>query len=389
MKPAIHFITLLSLTLLIACGGGEDNPQTVVGKQALLKKKKAELLALNREISQLEEDIAAQDPTAVRQEKAVAISTKVLVPQTFAHYVEVQGRVEANNNIVVSSQSSGRLTDLQVEEGQSVRKGQVLARIDDAVIRRNIEEVKTQLELAEIMYTKQKNLWEKEIGTEVQYLSAKNQKETLERRLETLQEQQDLTVLKASQSGMVDEIFAREGETVAPGQPAMRLINNADLSLVAQLSEAYTPYVRRGKEVEVRFPILERSFSARVKRVGQVIDPTNRTFDVEVALPNSRAYKPNMFGQIAINDRTLEDALVIPQSVIQQSDDGAFVYVVESNSEGQWTARRRVIETGLDHRGQVVVTQGLAPQDRLVMQGYKNLSDGQKVELIEEGIAKK
>jgi len=386
MKPVTILSLLLSL-LLIACGG-ERPANSIEAKRERLKQKKAELLALNKEISQLEEEIAQQDPTAVKATKAVAITTEKVQPRRFEHYVEVQGKVATDNNVTVSPQSSGRLTNVSVEEGQAVRKGQVLARIDDAVIRRNIEEVKTQLELATIMFEKQKNLYEKEIGTEVQYLSAKNQKETLERRLETLKEQQDLTVIKAPMSGTIDQIISREGETVAPGQPVFRLVNNAKLSLVADLSEAYAPFVRRGDQVEVSFPILERSFKARIKRVGQTIDPTNRTFEVEVALPSSADYKPNMFGQIAINDRTLDNALVIPQSLVQQSDDGSFVYVAEETSEG-YVARRRIIETGLDYDGKVAISKGLQPGERVVVAGYKNLSDGQLVNLTGEEMAGK
>jgi len=388
MKPVITCFSILAVSLLLLGCGGEGQANSVEAKQKRLKEKKSELLALNKEISQLEAEIAKADPTAVKGTKALAITTETLEPRTFAHFVEVQGKVATDNNVTISPQSSGRLTTVSVEEGQEVRKGQVLARIDDAVIQRNIEEVKTQLELATIMFEKQKNLYEKEIGTEVQFLSAKNQKETLQRRLETLREQKDLTVINAPMAGTIDQIFAREGETIAPGQPVFRLVNNASLSLVADLSEAYTPYVRRGDEVKVSFPILERSFEARIKRVGQNIDPTNRTFEVEVSLPQSRDYKPNMFGQVAINDRTLEDALLIPQSLVQQSDDGQFVYIAEESEQG-YVARRRIIETGLDYNGKVEVTKGLQPGDRLVVAGYNNLSDGQAVSLTGETMAGK
>jgi RND family efflux transporter MFP subunit len=380
-------VVLLSLSLLIACGS-QQPANTPAAKRAVLKEKKAQLLALNKEISQLEEELNEADPTATTRSKVVAITTQLMEPVTFEHFVEVQGKVEANNSVTVSPQSSGRLVKVTVQEGQAVKSGQILARIDDAVMRRNIEEIKTQLELAEIMFQKQENLWNQKIGTEVQYLSAKNQKESLQRRLETLQEQQDLTVVKAPMSGTIDRLLAREGETVAPGQPLFQLVNNADLNLLADLSEAYAPYVRRGDQVKVSFPILDRQFGARVKRVGQVIDPTNRTFPVEVSLPNSADYKPNMYGQLAINDRSIKDALVIPQGVVQQSDDGTFVYVAEPANDG-WVARRRIIKTGLDYQGQVLVTEGLRPKDRLVVAGYKNLSDGQVVTLTDDTIAKK
>ena len=381
----VVIIALLSLTLLGACGE-QEAPDTLEGKKALLKEKRSKLLALNKEISELEAEITKADPTAATADKVVPVTTETLSYQTFEHYVEVQGEVATNNSVMVSPQANGRITQLLVDEGDRVKKGQLLARIDDAVIRRNIEEVKTQLELATIMFEKQKNLWDKEIGTEVQYLSAKNQKETLERRLETLQEQQDLTQVRAPISGTVEDRLTNAGESVGAGQPIFMLVNNRDLSLVAQLSEAYAPYVRRGDQVEVSFPVLDRNFPARIERVGQTIDPVNRTFAVEVDLPRSADFKPNMYGQIAINDRSVEKAITVPQGIVQKSDDGEFVYVVEEQ-EGKWYARRRVIELGLSYDNRVEVKQGLQPGDRLVLAGYKSLSDGQQVQLSEEKTA--
>merc|ERR1711916_10761 len=255
-------------------------------------------------------------------------------------------------------------------------------------IRRNIQEVETQLELATIMFEKQKNLWEKEIGTEVQFLTAKNQKESLERRLETLREQQALSLVRAPISGTVDQLMSRTGETVGAGQPILMLVNNQDLSLKAEVSETYAPYIRRGDQVKVTFSILDRSFEAKVKRVGETINPTNRTFTVEVDLPRSRDLKPNMYGQIAINDRTMEDAITVPQSLIQKSDDGEFVYVVEEQG-GKWFARRRVIRTGLAYDGKVEVTDGLTAGQRLVVTGYTTLSDGQQVQMTDDTVAEK
>ncbi|MEM9986599.1 MAG: efflux RND transporter periplasmic adaptor subunit, partial [Bacteroidota bacterium] len=360
---------------------------TPEAKQALLKEKRAQLLALNQEITQLEEELAKLDPSKAKAEKIVPVTTQILIPDDFEHYVEVQGKVESNKTIMVSPQTGGRLTQVNVQEGQRVNQGQIMARIDDAVIKRNIQEVQTQLDLATILFNKQKNLWEQEIGTEVQYLSAKSQKESLERRLETLKEQQDLAIVRAPQTGTVDDVMNRVGETVAPGQPIFLLINNSDLSLSAELSEAYAPYVRRGDQVELSFPILDRTMKAKVKRVGEVINPVNRTFTVEVDLPRSRDYKPNMFGMISINDRTLTDVITIPQSIIQKSDDGEFVYV--AMEEGNWVARRRIIQTGLSYDGVIEVKSGLSSQDRLILAGYKSLSDGQRVQINDDNLAGK
>ncbi len=386
MKKLALIAALVTSTLLLACGGSEP-ANTPEAKEALLKEKRTQLLALNQEITQLEEELAKLDPSKAKAEKIVPVTTQILNPADFEHYVEVQGKVESNKSIMVSPQTGGRLIQVTVQEGQRVNKGHVMARIDDAVIKRNIEEIQTQLDLATVLFEKQENLWKQEIGTEVQYLSAKSQKESLERRLETLKEQQALAIVRAPQTGTVDDVMNRVGETVAPGQPVFLLINNSDLSLSAELSEAYAPFVRRGDQVELSFPILDRTMKAKVKRVGEVINPVNRTFTVEVDLPRSRDYKPNMFGMISINDRTLKDVITIPQSIIQKSDDGEFVYLAVE--EGNWVARRRIIETGLSYDGMIEVKSGLSPQDRLIMAGYKSLSDGQRVQLNDDNLAGK
>ena len=377
---------LLVLALLAACGGRQ--PQTLEGKQALLQQKKKALLTLSREIDDLEEEILRLDPDSRPKAKQTAVSTLTLEPTTFQHYVKVQGQVEANQNILVSPMASGRVTRILVREGQQVKAGTLLAQIDDAVMRSSIEEVKTSLELATIMYNKQKELWEQEIGTEVQYLTAQNQKESLERRLATLEEQLDLSRIKAPIAGTVDEILPKVGEMVSPGMPAFRIVNARDLSLKASLSEAYIPYVRPGDKVEVNFPALQRSIEARVSTVGQFIDPQDRTFEVEVGLPSSPDFKPNMFGEIAINDRNIRDAIVVPLPLIQQSERGPFVYVAENGSEGQLVARRRNLVLGLSYGSLVQVADGLTAGDRLINAGYKDLSEGQYL-ILDQSLAGK
>ncbi|MEZ4825690.1 MAG: efflux RND transporter periplasmic adaptor subunit [Bacteroidia bacterium] len=376
MKSTYFLISALLIALFVGCG--EKQPVTLAEKKAALAQKKEVLKILSREVAELEEEIASLDPELKKEVRKVTVSTQIINVSDFQHFVSVQGQVEANKNILVSPQTGGRIVKVYVQEGQSVQAGTLLAQLDDAIMRSGIQEMETSLDLANIMFEKQKNLWDQQIGTEVQYLTAKNQKESLEKRLATMKEQLELSKIKSPISGTVDEIMPKVGETVSPGFPAFRIINPSDLSLKAQISESYIPYIRKGDQVKVTFPALDKSIDARVTVVGQFIDPNDRTFPVEVKLPANPMLKANMFGELSINDRTQKSAVTIPVSVIQQSEESDFVFVA-NEQEGKWIATRTNIKTGLSYNGAVEVTEGLTAGQNLIVAGYKNLSDGQEI----------
>lgn len=386
MNRILIYLTIAFLAwAMVACGGNKE-PQTLEGKKALLDAKKKELLAINQSINKLEAEIANLDPTAKASVRKVAVATSVLKSTEFKHFVEVQGNVEANKNILVSPQVGGTVTQIYVREGQYVKQGQTLAKLDDAVMQSTLAEAKTSLDLANIVFDKQKRLWEQEIGTEIQFLTAKNQKESIERRIATIEQQSEMSKIKAPISGSVDEIQPKVGEMVSPGFPAFRIVNNSDLSLVSNISEAYIPYIKKGDVVKINFPAIEKQVDAKVSVVGQSIDAASRTFRVEVKLPNNPMYKPNMFGAISINDRSFKDAISVPLSIIQQSEKGPFVFVAVSEGD-KWIARRKNIETGLSHNGRQLVKTGLSSGDQLIVAGFKDLSDGQEIILDQESLA--
>ena len=386
MKP-FTTISAIVATIILLAACGEPLPQTLSEKKVLLQSKKKELLKLSGEIEKLESEIAKSDPAVREQVRRSPVNVANVEEVKYQHFVNIQGKVEANNNIQVSPVLGGRVIQIFSSQGQYVKKGQLLAQLDDAVMKRSIEEVKTSLDLANIMYEKQKRLWDQQIGTEVQYLTAKNQKEALERRLETLEEQLDMSKIKAPISGTVDEIIPKVGETVSPGFPAFRIVNNADLSFKADLSESYIPYIKRGDLVKLNFPTIDKTLEARVSTVGQSIDPNNRTFKVEVKLPADKMLKSNMFGEVSINDQTIEKAVMIPLEVIQQSEKGPFIFVAQKSADGdKWKAFRKNIELGLSDEGLIQAKSGLSPGEKLIISGYKDLSDGQEV-IINQAIA--
>ncbi|MEM6262342.1 MAG: efflux RND transporter periplasmic adaptor subunit [Bacteroidota bacterium] len=381
MKHHISFLSISLLALiLIACGSNEEFPDTLEGQRSKLQAKKQEMLTINDEIKKIEARITELDdsPASVKQ---IPVEAMTLKSTDFKHYLTVQGEVEANQNVVVSPQTAGQLVRLFVKEGQQVRKGQILAQLDDAVIKSNINEIQTRLEFARVLFQKQKNLWDQEIGTEVQYLQAKNNVESLEKSLLTAEEQLAYSKIKSPIAGTVDEIFPKTGEYLAPGVPTMRIVSTADLNFKANLSESYIPFVKRNDEVTISFNTIGKTFKARVSTVGQFIDPVNRTFTVEMRLPRHPMLKPNMIGEVAINDRNLADVVTVPLGVLQKGEKGSYVYVVESGADGQQVARRINVKTGLSYQGEIVIDEGLKAGQSLITTGYKDLSDGQLVKL--------
>ncbi|MEM6767055.1 MAG: efflux RND transporter periplasmic adaptor subunit [Bacteroidota bacterium] len=361
--------------LLSSCGGGE--PNTLDEKKAKLQELKTQLLTINEDIAKLQTEIADMDPSQQGSKKQAMVSVSEINTQDFSHFVEVQGIVESNQNILVSPNTSGNITKIYVREGQFVKKGQFLAKLDDAILRANVDELSTQIELAQILFDKQKRLWDQEIGTEVQYLTAKNQLESLQKRQETVNEQLALTLVKAPINGYVDEVNPKIGEMASPGMPMFRIVNGRDLSLKADLSEQYISNVNRGDSVNIYFPTLHKTIKSRITSVGQSIDPNNRTFGVEVKLPNDPNFKANMFGEMAIKDRALRNKVVIPISMVQQSDEADFVYTAAEDEEGNWRANRTAVATGLNYKDQIVIESGLMKGDYLITVGFQDLNDGQ------------
>ncbi len=368
-----RLLIVVAVAILAACSAATPDD-----KQAQLKKLKEQQADITKQVQQLEKEIAAANPEEANvKTKDVAVTE--VTPKIFDHYVQTQGKVEAEDNISVSAKSPGVIIAVYVNEGQHVSKGQVLAQIDNAVILRNIESLKTQLELAQTVYERQKNLWDQKIGTEVQFLQAKNTKENLERQVESLQEQNDMMRIKSPISGTVDEVIAKIGEAVQPGQPAVRVVNTSDLKIAANVSEAYVTDIKKGNKVLVTIPELKKDLESKVTFVGRTIDPLSRTFAVEVALPSEANLRPNMTGVIRVVFHTEPSAITIPINVVQSINEEKIVFVAETKGKNT-VARKKVVRVEGVYNGQAQVS-GLAPGDKVITFGYQGLNDGEFVKI--------
>lgn len=378
MKPTLYnrlAVAVVVAGLLAACSAASPEDD----KKARLEKLKTEQANISKEIQKLEEEIAKENPDAEANVKAKEVAVTELALRKFDHFVQTQGYIESENNILVSAKSMGVVTQVYVTEGAQVAKGQVLAQIDNSVLVRSIESMKAQLELANTVYERQKNLWDQKIGTEVQFLQAKTNKESLEKQLASLQEQNDQTRIKAPISGTVDAVWVKVGENIAPALPAFRVVNAADLKLLASVSEAYVTDIKKGNKVIVSIPELKKQIEARVTFVGRTIDPLSRTFTVEVALPSQPDLRPNMTATVRVVFHTEPSTLVVPVNVIQQINNEKVVYVAEAKGK-KTVARRKVVTVDgvYDNLAQV---KGLNAGDKLITVGYQGLNDGEFVKI--------
>ncbi len=372
---SISTLTILSViaTSLLLTGCGSND------KSAMLEKLKSEQASLSKEITALEKELAAENPkeTVIRSKEVNVIE---VAPRKFDYFVQTQGLVESKDNILVSAKSMGSISSVYVTEGQAVVKGQVLAQIENAMTMRSIDEAKASQELANTVYERQKSLWDQKIGTEIQYLQAKNNKESLEKRLATLNEQLDMSRIKSPINGTVDAVNIKIGENAAPGAPAFRVINTENLKIKAKISEAYVTSIKKGNVVQVNFPDLNRTVDAHVSFVGRNIDVLSRSFPVEVDLLGASDLRPSMTAVLRIIFQSEPQALCVPINLVQEINGQKVVYVVETNGN-QSVARRKVIVLGGVYGNLAEVKSGLQTGDKVISVGYQGLNDGEFVKI--------
>lgn len=370
MKSVLYI--LLAFVFFSACSSGGSTDRKAELEQ--LKKQEAEI---REKITKLQAEINASGN--IKDVKMVEVSTTEVTVAPFRHFIDVQARVDADENVSISPETPGTILRIHVKPGDAVRKGSVLAEMDNQVYMKSLEELQSSRDFANTLYEKQKALWEQKIGTEIQFLTAKNNLQAIDNKIATVKEQIDMTRLKSPINGTVDQVDIKIGQAVAPGIPAIRVVNLGQLTVKAEVAEAYISKVKKGDEVEILFPDLNKSIRAKVSYSGKVIDPLNRAFNVEINV-NEPNLHPNMVAVLRIADYKADNAVVMPVNVVQTTPEGSYVFVVDT-SNNKPVARKRVIETGQNYNGQLEIKSGLAEGDMVITTGYQDLTDGQPVKI--------
>ncbi|MBK6344891.1 MAG: efflux RND transporter periplasmic adaptor subunit [Bacteroidales bacterium] len=348
--------------------------------------KKAELTSLKKQRDEINAKIKTiEDELKLTGKSTEMKMTDVLVTEAraeaFNHYLEVQGKVDGEDNIAVSAQMAGVITSVYVKEGDAVRKGQVLAQIDNSVLKQQIETVRTQLSFATNLYNKQKALWDKQIGSEVQYLSAKNNKESLEANMATLNDQLEMSKIKSPINGTVEEVNLKVGQMASPGQPAVRVVNFSTVKIIAEISESYASKVKTGNKVIVSFPDFNTEIEGKIHFTSKYINPINRTFLSEIRLGSGKVeYRANMMTVVKINDYSNPSTIVLPVSLVKESSSGKYVYTARQEN-GKLIARRQIVTIGNTYNGMAEIKQGIAEGDKVITTGYAGLVDGQLIKI--------
>lgn len=350
-----------------SCGGGNSESLTdLKSKQAELK---TQLADITSKISKLEGDSA---------KKFVLVEASAITPSIFKTYINVQGRVDAEESVSLSSEMPGTITKINVNPGDEVVKGQVLAETDARALQQSISDLQTNVELVNVLYEKQKALWSQKIGTEVQLLQAKAQKESMDKKMATLQEQVRMTKIVSPINGTIDAIDIKLGQLTAPGMPAIRVVNFNNLKVKADLAESYASKVHKGDEVLIKFPDTNDTLSAKINYSSRAISPMNRTFSVEILLNNNKEYHPNQIAILSINDyKSEKPTLSVPLNYVQKDLKGDHFVLVADNK----VAAKKYVVLGKEYNGSVEIKSGLTETDLLITSGYDGLNEGDAIKV--------
>ena len=353
----------------------------------LLKSRKSEIDAkleeLTLDLNQLNNKLSVLN----KDRNTPLITTIRTSEQKFNHFIELQGNVKTKQNVLVYPEMPGILNKVYVKEGQKVKKDQILATIDDGGLSQQLLLLKSNEQLAKTTFERQKRLWDQKIGSEIQYLQAKTSYDSQKNATKQLKKQLGKFTIRAPFSGIIDDVFKEKGTVVAPGPGAelFRIINLSNMYIETDVPESYISSIKKNKMVEVNFPILGRSYDTSIRQVGNFINPSNRTFRIEVGIPNLEGeIKPNLTAKLRLNDYSNSNAILIPQSIISENAKGQqFIYVVKDNKEkNQVYAERLVIETGKTNGDFIEVTKNLDANVEVILEGARSVNNGQVVKVI-------
>ena len=388
-----NIFLLIIITVFLNSCSNEKEPSLeevlATNDVELLKSRKSEIDAkleeLTLDLNQLNNKLNILN----KDRNTPLITTIRTSEQKFNHFIELQGNVKTKQNVLVYPEMPGILNKVYVKEGQKVKKDQILATIDDGGLSQQLLLLKSNEQLAKTTFERQKRLWDQKIGSEIQYLQAKTSYDSQKNATKQLKKQLGKFTIRAPFSGIIDDVFKEKGTVVAPGPGAelFRIINLSNMYIETDVPESYISSIKKNKMVEVNFPILGRSYDSSIRQVGNFINPSNRTFRIEVGIPNlDGEIKPNLTAKLRLNDYSNSNAILIPQSIISENAKGQqFIYVVKDNKEkNQVYAERLVIETGKTNGDFIEVTKNLDANVEVILEGARSVNNGQVVKVIKK-----
>lgn len=391
MQKILSTVMIAATVTLAACGGGsaENKNSAAAEQKAKLAELKKQKDGINAEIAKLEAEILKLDPSS-KPDNAKLVTTSVIQPENFAHYIDLQGKVESENiSYVTPRGGGGQVKALHIKRGDVVRKGQLLLQLDDALQKQSLlasekglETLKTQLSFAKTLYQKQKNLWDQNIGTEVQLITAKNNVETLEAQLKSAEEQVKLsreqllfTSVYSDVDGVAEDVNIRVGELFV-GSGQIKIVNTSNLKVTTEVPENYINRVGKGTKVKVTLPDINKTIDASVNVSGKIINPISRSFFIEARIPNDKDFRPNQIALVKILDYTANDAITVPVNTLQNDEKGKYVMVAVTEN-GKLVARKRIVAVGEFYADRLEIKSGLQAGEVVIVEGYQSLYDGQ------------
>lgn len=363
MKKILYLSTIL---FLAACSTKPKDKKTEL---ADLQKQQAEL---NSKITKLQTETGGADST-----KSADVSTVEIKPGHFTNYVQIQGKIDAQDNVTAYPQAPGTIMAINARAGQHVSRGQVLVQLDNSVLKQTIAQAQSQVSLLNTLFQRQKNLWDQKIGTEVQFLQAQTNLQSAQKQVAALREQSDMYRIISPISGTIDQMDLKLGQVAQPGTTGIRIVNADNLKVKADVPESYSGSVGTGNNVKIIVPDANDSLVTKVTFAAKAIDPTSRSFAVEIKLPTRKSLRPNMTAILKIANYSKSNAIVVPIKAIQKSEDGDYVFV---NNSG--TAKRKTVKVGATYGGQSEIISGLNAGDQLITAGAEDIEDGDKIKVL-------
>ena len=384
----ILYISLLGL-LITSCGG--DSKIASVDKAieskdlTTIKTTRAEIQkqydAIAAELAKLDLAIAELDTL----KKSALVTTAIVNDTIFTHYINIQGNVDTKQNLIIYPEYSGVLSQVYVKSGQKVNKGQILARIDDGGLSNQLAQMETQATLAKTTFERQKNLWDKKIGSEIQFLQAKTNYEAQMKAVAQMRAQLGKTIVKAPFSGVIDEVITEKGQVVGPGQQLMRIVNLSDMYVSANVPESFIGKIKNGAIVDVEVKSTGKTYKGKVRQIGNYINPNNRNFSIEVAVPNSdNLLRPNQVAVLKIEDYKKANAILVPESIVTENAVGEKIIYTVDTSGKEPKAIKKTIVVGLTSGANIEVKSGLNKGEQIIIEGARSVQNGDVVEIIKK-----